>query len=67
MAKSDPYENIIEVISVNILYFDLRHGRDDELLLDEKQQRFFMLDCFRVPHYSEGYHQHTVSICPTVW
>nr|VFJ74356.1 MAG: conserved hypothetical protein (putative transposase or invertase) [Candidatus Kentron sp. FM]VFJ74509.1 MAG: conserved hypothetical protein (putative transposase or invertase) [Candidatus Kentron sp. FM]VFK11757.1 MAG: conserved hypothetical protein (putative transposase or invertase) [Candidatus Kentron sp. FM] len=56
MAKSDLYENVIKVISVNILYFDLGHGQDyiyhgetrflgthyhDELLLNEKQQRFF--------------------------
>nr|VFK39095.1 MAG: conserved hypothetical protein (putative transposase or invertase) [Candidatus Kentron sp. SD] len=56
MAKSEPYENVIKVISVNILYFDLGQGKDyiyhgatrfrgthyhDELRLNEKQQQFF--------------------------
>ena len=56
MAKSDLYENVIKVISVNILYFDLGHGKDyiyhgaarfrgthyhDELLLNDKQRQFF--------------------------
>nr|VFJ45354.1 MAG: conserved hypothetical protein (putative transposase or invertase) [Candidatus Kentron sp. DK]VFJ63466.1 MAG: conserved hypothetical protein (putative transposase or invertase) [Candidatus Kentron sp. DK] len=56
MAKSDLYENIIKLISINILYFDLGQGKDyiyrgltrfmgihhyDELLLNEKQQQFF--------------------------
>nr|VFK38462.1 MAG: conserved hypothetical protein (putative transposase or invertase) [Candidatus Kentron sp. TC]VFK46495.1 MAG: conserved hypothetical protein (putative transposase or invertase) [Candidatus Kentron sp. TC]VFK53305.1 MAG: conserved hypothetical protein (putative transposase or invertase) [Candidatus Kentron sp. TC] len=56
MAKSALYENVVKVISVNILYFDLGHGNDyiyhgttrflgthyhDELLLNEKQQQFF--------------------------
>ena len=55
-AKSDPYQNIVKLISINILYFDLGHGRDyiyhgatrfvgthyhDELLLNEKQQQLF--------------------------
>ena len=56
MAKSDLYENVIKVISINILYFDLGHGEDyiyhgstrfvgthyhDELLLNDKQRQFF--------------------------
>nr|VFK50724.1 MAG: conserved hypothetical protein (putative transposase or invertase) [Candidatus Kentron sp. TUN]VFK51911.1 MAG: conserved hypothetical protein (putative transposase or invertase) [Candidatus Kentron sp. TUN] len=56
MAKSDLYENVVKVISVNILYFNLGHGEDyiyhgttrfvgthchDELLLNKKQQQFF--------------------------
>ena len=69
MAKSELYENVIKVISVNILYFDLGHGQDyiyhggtrflgthyhDELLLNEKQQQFFGK---RYPHelYPEYY------------
>nr|VFJ64906.1 MAG: conserved hypothetical protein (putative transposase or invertase) [Candidatus Kentron sp. DK] len=56
MNQSDLYENVIKVISVNILYFDLGHGEDyiyhgstrflgihyhDELLLNDRQQQFF--------------------------
>nr|VFK30803.1 MAG: conserved hypothetical protein (putative transposase or invertase) [Candidatus Kentron sp. MB]VFK34521.1 MAG: conserved hypothetical protein (putative transposase or invertase) [Candidatus Kentron sp. MB]VFK76801.1 MAG: conserved hypothetical protein (putative transposase or invertase) [Candidatus Kentron sp. MB] len=56
LAKSELYENVIKVISINILYFDLGHGKDyiyhgatrfvgthyhDELLLNEKQQQLF--------------------------
>ena len=56
MAKSDPYEDVIKLISVSILYFDLGQGRDyvyrgatrfvgihhhDELLLSDKQQQYF--------------------------
>ena len=55
-AKSDRYRNIVKLISINILYFDLGHGKDyiyhgatrfvgthyhDELLLNEKQQQLF--------------------------
>nr|VFK67938.1 MAG: conserved hypothetical protein (putative transposase or invertase) [Candidatus Kentron sp. UNK]VFK73238.1 MAG: conserved hypothetical protein (putative transposase or invertase) [Candidatus Kentron sp. UNK] len=56
MAKSDPYENVVKLISVNILYFDFGQGKDyiyhgqtrfvgthyhDELLLSDKQQQYF--------------------------
>jgi predicted transposase/invertase (TIGR01784 family) len=56
LQESDPYSNIIKVISVNILYFDLGQGLDyvyhgtthfkgihkyDELLLSSKQQALF--------------------------
>ena len=55
-VKSDRYRNIVKLISINILYFDLGHGKDyiyhgatrfvgthyhDELLLNEKQQQLF--------------------------
>nr|VFK20312.1 MAG: conserved hypothetical protein (putative transposase or invertase) [Candidatus Kentron sp. LPFa]VFK34048.1 MAG: conserved hypothetical protein (putative transposase or invertase) [Candidatus Kentron sp. LPFa] len=56
MARSDLYANVVKLISINILYFDLGYGRDyiyhgatrfvgthyhDELLLNEKQQQLF--------------------------
>ena len=56
LSKSERYENVIKVISVNILYFDLGHGEDyiyhgktqfrgihyhDELRLSHKQQKLF--------------------------
>ncbi|MBT8419495.1 MAG: Rpn family recombination-promoting nuclease/putative transposase [Gammaproteobacteria bacterium] len=56
MDKAALYENVIKVISINILYFDLGYGEDyiyhgkthftgthchDELLLNEKQQQAF--------------------------
>nr|VFJ44082.1 MAG: conserved hypothetical protein (putative transposase or invertase) [Candidatus Kentron sp. DK]VFJ54685.1 MAG: conserved hypothetical protein (putative transposase or invertase) [Candidatus Kentron sp. DK] len=56
MATSEFYENVIKVISVNILYFDLGHGKDyiyhgatrfvgthyhDELRLNDRQQEYF--------------------------
>nr|VFJ76289.1 MAG: conserved hypothetical protein (putative transposase or invertase) [Candidatus Kentron sp. FW] len=56
MAQSAFYRNVIKVISVNILYFDLGQGKDyiyhgatrflgthyhDELLLNDKQQQLF--------------------------
>ncbi len=56
LAKSDLYEHVIKVISINILYFDLGYGKDyiyhgktqfwgmhyhDELLLNDKQQKLF--------------------------
>nr|VFK49581.1 MAG: conserved hypothetical protein (putative transposase or invertase) [Candidatus Kentron sp. TC] len=56
MAQSAFYKNVVKVISVNILYFDLGQGKDyvyhgetrfvgthyrDELLLNDKQQQLF--------------------------
>nr|VFK37252.1 MAG: conserved hypothetical protein (putative transposase or invertase) [Candidatus Kentron sp. SD]VFK48971.1 MAG: conserved hypothetical protein (putative transposase or invertase) [Candidatus Kentron sp. SD] len=56
MAKSERYENVVKVISVNILYFDLGHGEDyiyhgtirflgthrhDERLLNTRQRQLF--------------------------
>ena len=56
LAKSEHYEHVVKVISINILYFDLGHGKDyiyhgktqflgmhyhDELLLNDKQQKLF--------------------------
>jgi len=56
LARSECYEQVIKVISINILYFDMGHGKDyiyhggtqflgmhyhDELLLNEKQQELF--------------------------
>ena len=56
MAKSDIYANVVKLISISILYFDLGQGKDyvyrgatrfvgthyhDELLLNEKQQQLF--------------------------
>jgi len=56
LSKAERYENVVKVISVNILYFDLGHGEDyvyhgktqfrgihyhDELRLNTKQQKLF--------------------------
>jgi len=56
IAEAEPYANIVKVISINILYFDLGHGEDyvyhgktqfrgihyhDELRLNNKQQELF--------------------------
>nr|VFK66307.1 MAG: conserved hypothetical protein (putative transposase or invertase) [Candidatus Kentron sp. UNK]VFK71939.1 MAG: conserved hypothetical protein (putative transposase or invertase) [Candidatus Kentron sp. UNK] len=56
LSKSTSYDEVIKVISVNILYFDLGYGKDyiyhgktqflgmhyhDELLLNDKQQELF--------------------------
>jgi len=56
MAASNPYENVVKLISVSILYFDLGQGKDyvyhgttrfvgihhhDELQLSDKQQQYF--------------------------
>nr|VFK14466.1 MAG: conserved hypothetical protein (putative transposase or invertase) [Candidatus Kentron sp. LPFa] len=56
LSKSKSYDEVIKVISVNILYFDLGYGKDyiyhgktqflgthyhDELLLNDKQQELF--------------------------
>lgn len=56
LSLGKPYENVVKVISINILYFDLGHGKDyvyhgktrfrgihyqDELRLNTKQQELF--------------------------
>jgi len=69
LAISDPYERVVKVISINILYFDLGQGKDyiyhgrtqllglhyhDELQLNDRQQKLFGK---RYPHelYPEYY------------
>lgn len=59
LQESDPYSNVVKVISVNILYFDLGQGEDyiyhgrtrfkglhrqDELQLSEEQQELYQKD-----------------------
>ena len=56
LAQGDPYDQVIKVISINILHFDLGHCKDyiyhgkprflglhyhDELLLSDRQQKLF--------------------------
>jgi len=69
MAQGDPYGQVVKVISINILYFDLGYGADyiyhgktrfvglhyqDELQLNDRQQKLFGK---RYPHeiYPEYY------------
>jgi len=69
LSTAEPYESVVKVISINILYFDLGHGEDyvyhgktqfrgihyhDELRLNTKQQQLFGK---QYPHelYSEYY------------